>query len=125
MRIYLHKYSCNYAMLIYYLIYRTYDVPSASKVKKNARYFLKLRATLCFDAVLFQCCVQLFKSCMHFYKVACIFSKIACIFSKVACTFTKLRATFQKSIFKSCVYFEKVTCNFSKVTRYLILELIV
>ena len=64
--------------------YRQYGVPSASKVKK-------MHATLCFDAVFFQCCVQLFKSCVHF-------SKVACNFSKVACTFQKLRA-----LFKSCV----------------------
>ena len=57
-----------------------YDVPSASKVKKNARNFRKLRATLCFDAVFFQKLRALFKSCMHFSKVACNFSKVVCTF---------------------------------------------
>ena len=101
------------------------DVPSASKVKK-------MHATLCFDVVFFQCCVQLFKSCVHFSKVACTFLKLRATFqklralfksyaqlSKVACTFQKLRATFQKSIFKSCVQlfksqFSKVACALLK-----------
>ena len=70
-----------------------YDVPSASKVKK-------MHATLCFDAVFFQCCAQL---------------------SKVVCTFQKLRSTFKSCVqlFKS--QFSKVACTFRKLLAFFLL----
>ena len=86
----------------------------------------KMHAALCFDAVFFQCCVQLFKICAHFSKVACNFSKVnfqklrallkSCAqLSKVACNFSKVNFQKLRALFKSCVHFSKVACNFSKV----------
>ena len=68
-----------------------YDVPSASKAKKNACNFRKLRA-------LFESCAQLLKSARNFRKVHA--------------TFQKLHATLKKYSVKtqSCAQLSKVAC---------------
>ena len=90
-----------YFVRLFTCLWCAYDVPSAPKVKKNARNFRKLRTTLCFDAVfvnvaLLQSCVHLFKSCVYFLKVACISSKIVCISQKWRVLSQKLCVLSQK-----------------------------
>ena len=90
-------------------MYPTYDVPSASKVKK-------MRTTLCFDAVFFQCCVQLFKSCAQLFQKS-IFKSYAQL-SKVECTFRNLCAQLLKNDFRKLT-FEKLHATFEKCTQLL------
>ena len=77
----------------------TYASPSASKSIKKCTLLLretfkKLPETLGFNAVFFQCCVQLFKRCVHFSKLRAT-SKSGSHFSKGAFTFKKLRQLFK------------------------------
>ena len=80
-----------------------------------------MHATLGFEAVIFQTCVQLakmlrasFKSYMQFSNVACNilsqFSNVACSFSNIACN-----ATFKSQFSKAERNFSKVACNIQKL----------